>query len=391
MSNVLKNTNEKMLSEHTETFISPIEKALEPNEQVKIDLTAPLAGSDEMDQQFGIKGNLVATVNAGSQRFMIVDTRDTPSNRDFFVVDDNFSMQDRVGFKGVPEDSPVIIGRAHYADRFQYPATVSKEHFEVEYKDEGLFIRNLRPTNNTVLTAHVSVEQGPGLRAFQHSIQAERTRLAECRLQDNPNFGEKDDTAPYGYYLNHPILGRASKSVDGGVYLGGSAREAIVVDGKSQAMKQAYQDLDVVLRQSLQRQETLQTKVVLTEVMRHVQEIMPYEANKAEDIGQQHRGDQLVGLSTYLKERAGVCRHQALLTAYIVENLIKDGYITGEVGVERNTVAKLGGSHAWAIYKTANNGSEEVIVIDPAQSFVGTKAQAQKEGNWEYRLPSDQY
>lgn len=369
----------------------PDERVLNPDEKVQIDLAAPLADSHEMHDKIGIRGNLVATVNAGSKSFMIVDTRDTRSNRDFFITDETFSKEQRVGFKGVKEDEPVVIGRGHYTDRFDYPSTVSRDHFEVTYRDDGLFIRNLRPTNKTTVTAHMAAEQEPRHQAMRHIVEEIRTHLVEDRMQQHPNFGEKDDTAPYGYYLNHPILGRASTSVEGGVYMGGSAREAIVVDGKSVAMRQVYEGVESDLRQSFARNETLPLRGILLKVMNRVQEVMPYDGRKTEDISRQHHGDKLVGLSTYLKERAGVCRHQALMSAYILENLIKDGHMLGAVGVERNTVEDLGGTHAWAVYKTRNNGRDEVIVVDPAQSFVGTKDQAQREGRWEYRLASDEY
>ncbi len=369
----------------------PSERVLAPDEQVQIDLDAPLADSQEVHDRLGIRSNLVATVNAGSKSFLIVDSRNTRSNRDFFISDETFSKENRIGFKGVLEDEPVVIGRGHHTDRFSYPATVSREHFEVSYTDEALFIRNLRPTNKTTVTAHLALEQQHQGVSPRYAVEDIRTILVEDRLQAHPDFDEKDETAPYGYYMNHQILGRASKSVDGGVYLGGSAREAIVVDGKSVAMKQVYEGVATELRQSFQKNETLPMQSILLKVMHRVQEVMPYDGRKTEDISRQHHGDKLVGLSTYVKERVGVCRHQGLLAAYIIENLIKDGHMLGIVGVERNTVKDMGGTHAWAVYKTSSNEAEEVIVVDPAQSFVGTKAQAQREGRWEYRLTTDKY
>ena len=369
----------------------PSERVLAADEQVQLDLEVPLADSQEMHSRLGIRGNLVATVDAGSKSFLIVDTRYTRSNRDFLIADDTFSKDSRTGFKGVLEDEPIIIGRDHHTDRFTYPGTVSREHFEVLYADEGLFIRNLRPTNKTTVTAHLALEQQLQGLLPRPASEDMRTEQAEDRLQAHPNFGEKDETAPYGYYMNHQILGRASKSVDGGVYLGGSAREAIVVDGKSVTLKQVYESVASELRQSFEIKETLPMRAILLKVLHKVQEVMPYDDRKTEDISRQHHGDKLVGLSTYVKERAGVCRHQGLLAAYIVENLIKEGQMFGAVGVERNTVEDMGGTHAWAVYKTMSNGAEEVIVIDPAQSFVGTKAQAQREGRWEYRLTTDEY
>lgn len=384
--------NEELMPFSSEPTPPPTERLLEPKERVQIDLNMPLADDWKVSLEVGIEGIHVASVDASSKRFLIIDTRATGKNRDFYIIDDTFSPSDKQGFKGVLEGKPVTIGRNHFTNRFSYPSTISRDHFQVVYEDGELFIRNLEPTNRTVVTAHLKEREGKLVEKLLPFIgHATRTESADERIRQNPNFGEKDDTAPYGYYMNHPILGRQSTSVDGGVYLGGSAREAIVVDGKSDAIKGVYDSLNADLQSSLQRNETLLTRVILLKVMHKVQEVMPYNEVVAEKIGRQHSGDKLVGLSTFLKERAGVCRHQGLLAAYLVERLIRDGYMVGGVGVERNTVPGMGGTHAWAVYKAPQGGVEQVIVVDPAQSFVGTKAQAQQEGRWDYRLVKNEY
>lgn len=374
-----------------EAALEPTKKELQPFEQVKIDLSSPLADDKEMDAKLDIDGKLVAIVEAGSKNFMIVDKRGTGINRDFLITDDSFSKENKTGYKGVMEGKPVVVGRGHDRDRFDNPDEVSRDHFEVLYQDGNLFIRNLVPKNKTFVTAYFVSNPHPENQNVKHIIDSSRTQAAQKRMLENPNFGEKDDTAPYGYYLNHPIIGRASQAVDGGVYLGGSAREAIVVDGKSAALKQIYESFESELKQTYANNETLPLGSILLKVMKRVQEVMPYDATKTDAISQNHYGDQLVGLSTYVNKQAGVCRHQGLLAAYLLENLIKDGHIAGSIGVERNTVEDMGGTHAWAVYKLQKDGQEQVIVVDPAQSFVGTKEQAEREGRWEYRLATNDY
>jgi len=369
----------------------PQERMLDPYELVQVDLSAPLAGVNEVQDKLHMQGSLVATVNAGGKDFWIVDTRETSSNRDFFIVSNEVFSDKKRGYKGVKEGRPVTIGRNYHADRFNYPGTVSREHFEVSYNDDKLFIQNARPTNSTKVRAYLALETEPRHEVGHYAVMDIRTDDVEDRIREHPNFGERDESAPYGYYLNHPVLGRASRSVEDGVYLGGSSREAIVVDGKSVALRQVYESVERTLQQSLPGEKTFSLQAVLLQVMDRVKDVMPYDAPKAEEINRQHPGDQLVGLSTYLDARAGVCRHQALLAAYIIENLIVDGYLNGAIGVERNTVVDLGGTHAWAVFKTMVNGREETIVVDPAQTFVGTKAQALREGRWEYRLSTDKY
>lgn len=367
---------------------SPPERRLEPEEMVKIDLINALADKKETHDKIGINGRLMAIITAGGKEFRIIDARDSKTNRDFYILDNTYSAHNEnhlKGLKGVLKGSSVVIGREHHADRFAYPSTVSRNHFNVNYDDQGLFITNLSPTNPTSITAYVNE---PILQPARHHIEDIRTELAEDRMRGQINFGEKDKTAPYGYYINHPIIGRDSSSVDGGVYLGGSAREAIVVDGKSEAVKKVYGELEQELRTIFQNNETLLPQTILLRVMQKVQNIMPYDVPKTEQISSEHYGDGLVGLSTFIKEKAGVCRHQGLLAAYIIERLIDNEFLAGRVGVERNTVKDMGGTHAWAVFKPSPE-KEELIVVDPAQSFVGTKAQAERENRWPYRLSTD--
>lgn len=154
-------------------------------------------------------------------------------------------------------------------------------------------------------------------------------------------------------------------------------------------MKHVYDSVASELRQIIGIDRTLPIRDILKIVMNKVKEVMPYDGLKTESISRQYNGDMLVGLSTFINEHAGVCRHQGLLAAYIIENLIREGLMTGAVGVERNTVKEIGGTHAWAVFKTKVDEDEELFVVDPAQSFVGTKAEALNEGRWKYRLNSD--
>lgn len=364
----------------------PTEKWLAPDERVAIDLETPLADREEVQRQLGAGGPLVANVDAGGKRFYILDMRETDSNRDFYIADDTFSMPERRGFKGVLEDEPVTIGRNHHTERFAYPGTVSGDHFGVTYHGGELAIDNLRPTNKTLVTARLAPEYDNG--PLPEDVADIRTEAAVRRAERHPAYGEKDQEAPYGYYMNHPILGRRSRSVDNGVYLGSSSREAIVVDGKSQALREVYGDVAAGLRWELRNNRTVPVEALLRNVTDKVQEVMPYDGEAAERISREYQGDQLVGLSRYVNEEAGVCRHQGLMAAYVIENLIRDNHITGNVGVERNTNLDVGGTHAWAVY-TPEHGNEDAHVVDPAHDFVGTKAQARREGRWEYSLSSD--
>lgn len=219
-------------------------------------------------------------------------------------------------------------------------------------------------------------------------INATRTEQIIKRMARHPSFNPEQDgiEAPHGYYLNHPVLGKKSTSIDNGIYVGGVSREAIVVDGKSAIMQQTYKDTLSKLYEKAANSESniLDLHTALKTILHEVQEVIPSNEEKTNYIGYTYRGDKAIGLSTYLEKGAGVCRHQGLLAAFIIENLIKDGFMSGNVGIERNEIKGLG-AHAWAIYKPTDNPKDD-IVVDPTQSFIGTKDQAQREKRWEYRL-----
>jgi hypothetical protein len=369
-----------------ETVQPPVERYLGPEETVQVDTEVPLEDledSEDIYRRTGVNGRLAAKVEAGNKPFLIMDARDSAHTRDFFIIDEMCSLQERRGFKGVAAGELVTIGRNHHGERFNYPGTVSREHFEVAYDGDELSIHNLQPVNETIVTAHFKPDY---LQENGASID-ERTKRARERVRQQPYYGESDPVAPYGYYMNHPILGRESTSVDGGVYLGGTSREAIVVDGRSQVLQQVYGDISTELQRQTKEKDTLSERAVLQMVIHKVREVMPYDGPRAEAIGHNFHGDRLIGLSAYVHERAGVCRHQALLSAQLIENLLHEGYMRGSTGVERNTNEDMDGTHAWAVYK--RGGDKEAIVVDPTHSFVGTKTEAEKAGRWAYRLSTD--
>jgi len=370
------------------------ERFLWSREQVQIDVNSPLYDRRETGSLLGINGLIIASIDVGGSMFSVVDVRGTGARRDFCIVEDEeIYLQDGLGFKGIPKNKPIVLGRGHHTDRFTYSPTVSNDHLEITYNDDGLFITNLEPTNDTVVTACL-VEPKVELRSLpplnRHVARDARTYRANERLVGHPDSRSPDELAPYGYYKDLPKLGRNSTSVNGGVYLGGSPREAIVVDGESEELIEIYEDFLADLEASIVSDEIVTNEDALAKVMYKVQKILPYDDEKAEAMSRKYWGDKLVGLSEYLKgpQPGGVCRHQGLLAAYIVENLISDGVLRGSVGVERNTVQVMGGTHAWAIFKPEHG---EAIVIDAAQSFVGTKRRAYHEGRWEYRLTTDEY
>jgi hypothetical protein len=68
----------------------------------------------------------------------------------------------------------------------------------------------------------------------------------------------------------------------------------------------------------------------------------------------------------------------------LLERLKNEGYVAGNVSIDRNSIPGLGG-HAWVRYQ---NSKDVVFVIDPAQNYVGRLDEAPKQG-WSYKRPEE--
>lgn len=249
-----------------------------------------------------------------------------------------------------------------------------------------------------------------------NEAQFDKTVFASERVkkQLSEGYREPDENAPYGYYFNRRILGRDLR-INDSVYIGEGDREAIVIDDKKDAsLRNAYAEFIETRRQEavdqansrknifkkafdalLNRKKDIRltkeefTDGIIDSVFNYVKRALPYDKEiiaKLEKLSKQEgrSRSRKICLGEYLDESAGVCRHQALLAAYILEKLIKDGYLSGKVSVDRNKVKGEGG-HAWARYTDADN---ETFIIDSAQDYCGRLADA-KEGRWKYARPED--
>lgn len=382
-------------AEHGELMPPVTEKKLSHNEDFEVSLALPVAPNYEVDAALGVHGALIATVKAADKSFHVVDTRDTKQYPGIFIVNgsDYVDFSKGIGCVQIPEGMPITIGRGDHADKLAYTDRISTRHFQVSHKDGTLQVRNLEPLNRTSVKARQAMpnREKPPRRPYiplPGGVVDRRSEALEKRIQDHPDFEPGDAENPYGFFKKLPILGRLSKKVSGGVYLGGSAREAIVVDHESEALNRVYNEFIANLGHHGRRKLTPTS--ILTSVEKSVQSIMTYGENQVAAISRKFYNDELVGLSTYIEAGVGLCRHQGLLAAYFIENLIRDGYLHGSVGIERNTVEEMGGTHAWAIFKPEDPRLDS-IVVDPAQGFTGTKAQALRKGRWRYQLSTDAY
>lgn len=204
-------------------------------------------------------------------------------------------------------------------------------------------------------------------------------------------YEEPDTEAPHGYYghskSRRRIIGYDTPIYQG-VYVGAGEREVIVVDDtEAPRMQQAY---DLALAKSRELNDvvggTYQTVLAL---MRYDDELVAQDVeefrNKKVNLNYFLQGGRIARSTGQTQEQGyGVCRHQALLAAYILEKMTREGAIRGSARIDRNTIKGRGG-HAWAVFRTPD-GRE--YIIDPAQEYAGPIEAAPTDG-WKYARPTD--
>lgn len=354
---------------------------LEPHAPVVFGVDEPLADGKEMKKAIGLSFPLVAGIRASGKEFLVLDTRSEWPDQPFRLVDGEYHVRKNASeYKALRDREKVIIGRSR-EDRFDYPATVSKNHFSIEYREEanGVIITDLGSTNGTEVTGYTDARQ------LQQNpfIRDDFTRHFGDHVKNEhfDKYGTRDSEAPYGYYNNHPIIGRESISVRDGVYATRGS-ECVVVDDKNNLVRRCTADF--IRELNSDDSMTLSHLSVLKLAEHHTAQIMRYDKQAVDSLSRPHYDNNgLIMMSEYMREGVGVCRHQALLAAHLIEEAIDQGVIAGSVGVERNHDLEVRGAHAWAVYRPLK-GDE--VIVDPAQHFIGTRKQAAVQGRWKYQL-----
>ncbi len=182
-------------------------------------------------------------------------------------------------------------------------------------------------------------------------------------------------------YQGRPIIDSDTR-INGGVYLGSSAREAIVVDfEKDDALQSLYEEAK---RRSLDESGHMDEHQALLQVYVAVKEAMEtsgaavYQLVTDNDLGNNGK----VYLGSFIDNHIGVCRHQNLACAAILERFIDEGLLHGSVSIDRSRNEK--GGHAWCRYTTSTG---RVTIVDVTHEFVGDVTDG---ALWDYRRPSDQ-
>lgn len=312
---------------------------------------------------------VIGKLGLSAMELYILDVRDKRiPNGGFAVRNRDFLIWQHAGsFKGLQDDERVTLGHEGNAPRFEYPPDVSRKHAEVwlDSDTNSIHVRNLKPTNITTVTG--SIKSNPEDHPLH--IKDEYTRNLANDLKYRSGFGNIDGN---NTYFNHALIDRTTNGVDNKIYY--NTNESVLVDHLSSIVQRFDSQLITRLRQ---------TPHALCTILETTNEAMPYDMARSDNITRDANGN-VIGLSRFMEARAGVCRHQALLAAHSLGIAISNGFLDyGTVHVERNIDTVKKGGHAWALYRPDNS---EPIVVDVAGHFIGTKAEARKQGKWDYSV-----
>ena len=368
---------------------------------------------------------LVDTPGEGQTKLEVVDLRGDSARRSCFGLYLRGESQEHPGkfidlqldgprhpkyYLGVAPQPPQEEPRAKAPQDFAVSEYVSGTHLSVQYfsdwaKQEDYFvggyivITDENSTNGTLVacaSGQLASEVDDSNYVF---AQANMTPVAN-EYWERRNKGIKDIHGKKYLYndetgIYHEIIGRNTDGVNGKVQLSTNIQESTLVDSGAEAIKGLYSRL----RKSLEREATEgdREEYVLRRVLETTQEALRYNAEKTDEICEPYRSsDRIMPLSRMVEFRAGVCRHQALLAASLIESLCKDGFLQGRVGVERNGNYDRGeddfSGHQWASYRV-NDDHNDDIIIDPARNCVEKRRDLLKGGEehrartWDYTIP----
>ncbi len=268
---------------------------------------------------------------------------------------------------------------------------VSRQHIVVSRKNGGITLTDKSANGSKYITNGrvTPIEERPQSDeddyVAHHTLRAEE--VAELRGQlKREEGGRKTFWGRETIGRDSEIGGASTATVDIRSWQAGA--EAIVVDGKSPETKQFYQAyMDGVfakLRQATEKSGNswVSEPEVTRAVFETISEKMAYDMELVNDwsarlhqIAPEHRK---VNLGAYLQEGKGVCRHMALMAAWLGGELKEMGYLKGKLTAEVNQNSRIG-AHEWARYTDVNGN---VTIIDPAQRYYGPLNDS---NSWDYR------
>ena len=110
-----------------------------------------------------------------------------------------------------------------------------------------------------------------------------------------------------------------------------------------------------------------------------VMDMIIYDGEYVDELSNQYRGVPILIGDAAIGPRRGVCRHHGIVVAALLERLIRQGYIYGDVFYVR------GGGHGWAEFRDSRG---DMYVLDVARGYFGPKSEAA--GYYDGYLPEDE-
>ncbi|MBX7139395.1 MAG: hypothetical protein K1X83_15615 [Oligoflexia bacterium] len=147
----------------------------------------------------------------------------------------------------------------------------------------------------------------------------------------NPNT---NDQAPHGLFDGRRIIGDSNR-INGGVYLGVIAHEAVVVDDSYGRLEELYQQSILKFVRDGGRRSQIESDI-FRHVIKFAEEQLPLDPARIRKLAHQRAisPDRKIALDFYLREKAGAARHQVLLAAYLLQRMRERKLINGEIVID---------------------------------------------------------
>ena len=210
--------------------------------------------------------------------------------------------------------------------------------------------------------------------------------LFRSKVEIKYNNGKKEY-----YFHGKRVIGRDTP-INKGVYLIGGLGEALVVDDQEQPLlQQTFKDFLILIEEKAQKENRNINTFMIADALAYVQKLMPYSIMGVANVDKVHgiNTDILAPLELYIRNKVGVCRHQSILLGYLLEKIKDQGYLRGDISVDRS-INKSGDeyyAHAWVRYTTFDR--KKVFIADPANSVIDTLQNAVRKGIWNYQRPEE--
>lgn len=299
----------------------------------------------------------------------------------------------------------VVSGRLLWGKRFS--DKVSRRHLEIRHEPGGsIAIRDTSTNGTKVRAPGLSQARRSGeLRGLSNYHTGNILRLFDMSREDIPGLRFEGrqiitHTSEVGGELTRGDRYIADKypTIDIRSWSVSSTAEAIIVDATDPVNRAIYKRfLDEVYTRLDAERFTLERRgdpsfelKVLRSIYLTVVANMPYDHMK---LGKRNEELQRYGsvqyrkinVARYMQERSGVCRHQALVAAWLAGEMKTAGYLTGRANVDNNFVPTVG-AHAWMRYEHPSARPGKALIIDPAQGYFGSLGGAHI---WPYFRESD--